>query len=83
MKDITVTVKLTSDQGDFRYYTIQKLRNTENITVFPAHDRIVQDTLHIEERGSNERIAKVVGSVLTELQVIDISKQSRTTLIIS
>ena len=84
MKDITVTIKLTSDQGEHRYYRITKLRNTENVTVWPAmHSRIRQDMEHTDSIGNNERITKVVGTTLTEKQVAEINGQSRTTLIIN
>ena len=83
MKDITVTVKLTSDQGEHRYYTIQKLRNTENVTVWPAmHNRIQQDIEHIGSIGAHERITKVVGNKITEKQVAEINNQARPTLVI-
>ena len=82
MKDITITVKLTSDQGEHRYYTIKQLRNTENVTMWPAHDRIVLDTHHIALEGANERITKVVGNTITERQVAEINNQARTTLVI-
>ncbi len=79
MKDITVTIKLTSDQGEHRYYKIQKLRNTENVTVSPAPDRIGQD----QKLAAAIRVTKVVGSILTEKQVAEINNQARTTLIIN
>ncbi len=81
IKNITTTIKLTSNQGEYRYYKILQLRNTENVTVFP-NARIGQDVAHIKVHGGNERITKVVGDLLTEKQVAEINDQARTTLVI-